>query len=98
MKIKLYYFYNGASYASDSERIEASTIDWRGGCPGYRVFIKEEEVEVPDCAMPAKSEITNGIVATLKEKKATILAETHTEISRIDDEIHQLSALEYSGE
>jgi hypothetical protein len=94
MKIKLYYFYNGASYISEADRMEVSTIDFRGEYQGMRVFIQEIEHDVPDCATPSKEELANGMIAVLRQQKAAILAETHAKVSNIDDKIQQLLCIE----
>ena len=98
MKIKLFYFYDGASYIRDENRIEASSIDWRGDYQGDKVFIKELEIDIPDCEAPTKEDLASGMIANLKEEKNKILAETHKKISEIEDKIMQLSAITYQGD
>ena len=98
MKIKLFYFYNGASYIMNENKLEASTIDWRGDYQGSKVFIKELEIDVPDCEVPTKEELASGMIANLKKEKNKILAETHKKVSEIEDKIMQLSAITYQGE
>ena len=97
MKLKLYYFWNHPPYMSKGN-IEVSTIDWRETqCfMSERVFLKEEEADIPDCAEPSRDEINAELVKNLKAQKSEILAETHQKIARIDDKINQLLCLEKS--
>lgn len=98
MKIKLFYFYNVPSYVRDVDRLEASTIDWRGDYQGAKVFIQELEIDVPDCEVPTKEELASGMIANLKKEKNNILAETHKKVSEIEDKIMRLSAITYHGD
>ena len=97
MKLKLYYYWNHPTYASKGS-IEASTVDFRGLaiCMNQRVFIKEEEIEIPDCAEPSRNEISAELVKNLKAEKSEILAEAHKRVSQIDEKINQLLCLEAS--
>ena len=97
MKLKLYYYWNHPTYASKGS-IEASTVDWRGfeALMTERFFLKEEEVEVPDCAEPSRNEISAELVKNLKAEKSEILAEAHKRVSQIDEKINQLLCLEAS--
>jgi len=60
MKITLYYFYDASRYVSEEKRIEVSTVDWRGQYIGDRVFIKEIEIDAPDCAKPTDRDLAKG--------------------------------------
>jgi len=93
MKTKLFYFYNGGYVIDGSNRLEVSTIDRRGDYIGERVFIQELDVEVPDCEVPDRQTLNTKMAAILEEQKATILAETHIKVKRLDEKISQLLAL-----
>ena len=94
MKIKLFYFYNTGYVMDEEKHMEVTSIDWRGAYQGDRVFIQELEVDVPDCDVPSKEELANGMIEVLKEQKKSILAETHRKVSAIDERIQQLLCLD----
>ena len=97
MKINLYYFWTHPFCVSEGH-VEVSTIDWRSSpaCMKERVFIKEEEIEIPDCAQQTRNRINSKLVDNLKAEKAELLAETHLRVSKIDEKINQLLYLEAS--
>ncbi len=95
MKIKLYYYWYHPSWETEG------TLDiWtRNVTDAFddRVFIKTEEVDIPDCGKPDQRFISTALTTRLQAEKAAILAETHKKVSAIDERISQLQALEYQG-
>jgi hypothetical protein len=94
MKVTLFYFYDAGIFVDKSKRVYASTIDWRGKYQGDRVFIKKVEIDAPDCDEPTKADIANSLIATLNDKKKSVLAECHEKVSEIEEEISNLLCLD----
>lgn len=90
MKVKMYLHWT-KDYLFPEGKFELWPIEMTS-CPD-KMFLEEMEVEVPDTAAPTQEEITTWLVTKLRKQKEAILAETHMQVSKIEEQIQQLLCL-----
>ena len=96
MKIELYYHWKQYDW-QDEGQIAVDVIDRSEYDPSY-LLLKIVEVEVPDCPEPSRELVIKHKTATLHAEKEKLQAETYIKIQKIEDQIRQLSALEYRAD
>lgn len=96
MKITLYYYWDTASYLDDDRRVDVTVYerDLTSVAWSALVFMKAEEVEIPDCQAPSEERRRNEIIGNLNDMKEKLQAETFMKIKQIDEKIQNLLSIE----
>lgn len=97
MKIKLYYYWDTASYMKGKE-ISVSTHerDLSSSCWSNYILLQELEVDVPDCAPPTREDQIACLMETLDKQEADINAKAFVMLNAIKEKRQQLLALTYT--
>ena len=95
MKIKAYFYHEQYSW-EDIGRIGIWTSkipDSADEC-SIRVFLAEQEIEVPELQMLTENQVKLAFVDGLTNLKKQLQADTHVKIQKINDQISQLLCIE----
>lgn len=96
MKVELYYHWCQYDWEDDG-RFIIDTCDRSEYSADY-ILLKIVEVEIPDCTAPSRDRVVSHKVSILQKARSELQAELEVKLTKIDNQIRQLSAITYTGE
>jgi hypothetical protein len=99
MKIKMYFYHEQYSWEKNGRiGIWTSKINDSADESSIRVYLAEQEIEIPELKMLTEMQVKQVFIEGLKNLKKELQAETHVKMQKIDDKIQQLLCIEMKPE